>query len=81
MSGSLTPGDMQGAGAWLIFNTKTEAVDAARPASADMLERRARELLATSEYPADAVPAFWLKFTSIPEVEYYGGRLTFFHDH
>jgi hypothetical protein len=81
MSGSLIPGDMQGAGAWLIFKTKAEADDAARPAKAAVLERRARELLAASEYPADAVPAFWLKFTSIPEVEHYGGSFAFFHDH
>jgi hypothetical protein len=81
MSGPLNPGDMEGSGAWLVFNTKAEAKDASRPTAAAALECRARELLAASEYPAQAVPEFWLKFTSRPEIEHYGGEFAFFHDH
>ena len=60
----------------LISSTAEEAQAAREEAPA--LEERARAVLATRGYPAEALPSFRLYFTSVPEIEAGGGRFYYF---
>jgi len=70
-----SPGGMS---AFLIFPTAQAAQAAREPGKSAQLLQRARDVLAASGFPADALAGFDLAYTSLPEIEAAGGRFAYF---